>query len=154
MGAKLIVCIFLGILSGLAASLVITPIFCVLRFIFYVPFIHGRLREKAKKEGHVVEAHLEKKHTIMPDDKGSITTMKETGTYVYYVNGRKYKCRLMDDAIPGLSDTINLFYIKNPRKATTGGSIGNREWPWFKFYLIISLIAAIVAAVLIIRYFF
>lgn len=34
--------------------------------------------------------------------------------------------------------------IKNPRKATVGGDLGNWETPWLKIYLIISLLVAII----------
>ena len=139
MEAKLIVCILAGVFFGPVISLVITPIFCLLRVIFYVPFIRRKLLEKAKEDGHVVEAHLIKHHTISPDDNGPYTTMKEMGTYIYYVNGRKYKYHAITDAIPGLDNTMPLYYIKNPRKATTGGDLGIKEQPWLKIYLISSL---------------
>lgn len=42
-----------------------------------------------------------------------------------------------------LDKTIPLFYIKKPRKATVGGDLGNFEVPWFKIYLILSLVCAV-----------
>ncbi len=149
MEAKLIAYIIFGMAVGLVASLFITPIFCFLRVVFFVPFARRKYLEKAKKDGHVVEAYLKKKHSLMPgDDNSTVTTPQEMGTYIYYVNGRKYKYRLMTDAKPGLDKTITLFYIKRPRKAEVGGNLGNREVPWIKSYLIISLIVTILAVVL------
>ncbi len=50
MDVKLIAYVILGIFLGPVASLVITPIFCLLRKIFYVPFIRKSLIEKAKEK--------------------------------------------------------------------------------------------------------
>lgn len=139
---KLITFILLGIFLGPLVSLVITPLFCLLRKIFYVPFIRKGLIEKAKENGHVVEAHLQKKHTLMDHTNNvALPTMREMGTYTYQVNGKKYVYRHITTL--GLHDTITLYYIKKPRKATVGGDLGNWESPWFKFYLIISLLAAV-----------
>ena len=71
--------------------------------------------------------------------------MREMGTYTYQVNGKKYVYRHITTL--GLHDTITLYYIKKPRKATVGGDLGNWESPWFKFYLIISLLVAVATAI-------
>lgn len=143
MDAKLIAYIILGVFLGPIASVAITPIFCVLWKIFYLPFIRKKLLEKAKEDGHVVEAHLVKKHTLYDHKNGvSLPTMKELGTYAYQVNGKEYVYKHITAL--GLHDTITLYYIKKPRKATVGGDLGNWESPWLKFYLVISLIVAIV----------
>lgn len=140
MKVKLIALVITGVFLGPIASLVITPIFCFLRKIFIVPFIRKDLLEKAKIDGHVVEAHLQKKHSL-----GDEPVMREMGTYLYYVNGKKYKYQHITEL--GLDETIPLYYVKKPRKATVGGDLGNWESPWFKFYLIISLIAAIITVI-------
>lgn len=151
---KLIACIIFGLAIGLVVALFITPIFCFLRLIFYVPFARKKLLEKAKENGHVIEAHLTKKHSLMPgDDNSTVTTPQEMGTYIYYVNGKKYKYRFMTDANPGLDKTITLFYIKNPRKAEVGGNLGNKEVPWIKSYLMISLIVTVLASILMMIYY-
>lgn len=140
--AKIIFAVLVGIFAGPVVSIVITPVFCLLRTTYYVPFIRGKLREEAPKNGHVVEAHLVKKHTLTEKKQyGYVDTMKEMGKYVYYVKGRKYVYHLV--SYNGLDKTISLFYIKNPRKATVGGDLGNFEVPWFKIYLILSLVCAV-----------
>ncbi len=60
MGVKITTYVLLGNFLGPVASLAITPIFCLLRKIFYLPFIRKGLIEKAKEKGHVVEAHMQK----------------------------------------------------------------------------------------------
>ncbi len=141
MDVKLIAYVILGIFLRPVASLVITPIFCLLRKIFYVPFIRKSLIEKAKEKGHVVEARLQKKHTLYNHKNDvALPTMREMGTYAYQVDGKDYVYKHITAL--GLHDTITLYYIKKPRKATVGGDLGNWESPWLKFYLIIALIVA------------
>lgn len=144
MEAKIIAYILIGIFGGPVASVVLTPIVCLLRKIFYIPLIREKLREKAKEKGHVVQATLQKHHNIRRYDTGfgPMSTMKEFGTYTYSVNGKQYKYQHITTR--GLHDNLTLYYIKNPRKATVGGDLGNWETPWFKIYLIVSLVVAII----------
>lgn len=146
MKAKIIAYVLIGIFLGPIASLAITPLFCLIRKIFYVPFIRKRLLEKAKEDGHIVEAHLQKKGTIMNHTpNGVFSTMKEIGTYSYQVNGKKYVYQHITTL--GLDDTLTLYYIKNPRKATVGGDLGNWESPWLKIYLFCSLLITVATVV-------
>lgn len=146
MEVKLIAYVLIGIFLGPVASLVMTPVFCLLRKMFFLPFIRKSLIENAKQNGHVVEAHLQRKHTLNDHTKnGVLPTMKEMGTYTYYVNGKKYVYQHI--TANGLHDTLTLYYIKKPRKATVGGDLGNWESPWLKFYLIISLVVTIATVV-------
>lgn len=143
MTAKIIAYILIGICLGPIFSVGVTPIFCLLRKIFYVPFIRKSLIEKAERKGHVVQATLQKHHTINNHENGfgPVPTMREMGTYVYTVGGKTYKYQHI--TAHGLHDTLTLYYIKKPRKATVGGDLGNWETPWLKFYLIISLLITI-----------
>ena len=103
--------------------------------------------EKAKEKGHVVEAHLIKSYNIMNHNTDGVPlpTMEDMGTYRYEVNGKTYRYRLLSTT--GIPKTITLYYIKKPRKATVGGDLGNWESPWFKFYLIISLMVAVATVI-------
>ena len=64
METKIIAYVLIGIFLGPVASLAITPIFCLLRKLFYVPFIRESLREKAERKGHVVELWKIWEHTV------------------------------------------------------------------------------------------
>ena len=144
MEAKIIAYILIGIFGGPLAAIALTPIVCLLRKIFFVPFIRKSLREKAKEKGHVVQATLQKHHNIMNHNTDGVPlpTMREFGTYTYSVNGKQYKYQHITTR--GLHDSLTLYYIKKPRKATVGGDLGNWETPWFKIYLLVSLVAAII----------
>ena len=119
----------------------------LLRKIFFVPLIRERLREKAKIKGRVVQATLQKHHTLNNHNTGfgPVPTMKEMGTYSYVVNEKKYSYQHI--TARGLHENLTLYYIKNPKKATVGGDLGNWETPWFKFYLVISLVVAVITFV-------
>ena len=143
MEVKIIFYVLMGIFLGPVASLVITPVFWLLRTLFYVPFICKSLQEEAERKGNVVEAHLLKSHDIRTYDADGIgmPTMEEMGTYSYEVNGKSYRYRLMSTT--GIPETITLYYIKNPRKATLAHDLGTWEFPWLKYYLVIALVVAI-----------
>lgn len=147
MGVKIIAYVIIGIFLGPVASLAITPIFCLLWKIFYLPFIRKGLLEKAKEKGHIVEAHLIKSHNIRNHNTDGVPlpTMEDMGTYRYEVNGKTYRYRLLSTT--GIPKTITLYYIKKPRKATLANDLGNWESPWFKFYLIISLLVAVATVI-------
>ena len=144
MEAKIIAYVLIGIFLGPVASLAITPVFCLLRKIFFVPFIRKSLREKAERKGHVVEAHLLKSHNVMNHNTDGVPlpTMEDMGIYSYEVDGKTYRYRLLSTT--GIPQTITLYYIKKPRKATLANDLGNWESPWLKIYLIISLLVAII----------
>ena len=147
MEIKIITYVLMGIFLGSVASLAITPLFCLLRMLFYVPFIRKSLQEEAERKGNVVEAHLLKSHDIRTYDADGIgmPTMEEMGTYSYEVNGKPYRYRLMSTT--GIPETITLYYIKNPRKATLAHDLGTWESPWLKYYLVIALVVAIATVI-------
>ena len=148
METKIIAYILIGVFGGPVAAIVLTPIVCLLRKIFFVPFIRKSLREKAERKGHVVEAHLLKSHNIRNHNTDGVPlpTMEDMGIYSYEVNGKTYRYRLLSTT--GIPQTIRLYYIKKPRKATLANDLGNWETPWFKLYLVISLLAAVAIAVI------
>lgn len=139
MEVKIIFYVLMGIFLGPVASLVITPVFWLLRAWFYVPFICKSLQEEAERKGNVVEAHLLESHDCR--DSNGMPTMDEAGTYSYEVNGKSYRYRLVSTT--GIPETITLYYIKNPRKATLPLELGIFEFPWLKYYLVIALVVAI-----------
>lgn len=147
METKVIACVLIGFFLGPVASLAITPLFSILRKVFFVPIIRKSLREKAERKGHVIAASLQKSHNIRNHDKdfGGLPTMKEMGIYSYQVNGKSYSYRFITSN--RLPEELTLYYIKKPRKATVANDLGNWETPWIKNYLIIASLVAIVTVV-------
>lgn len=147
---KLIICIMVGIPMGLVFAVPVTPFAGLLRIMFLLPSAREKLRVQAEAKGHVVEAELKKSYDDIVYDKRRDdyrTTNEVIGVYYYYVNGRKYKCKL--SSTTRLPKKITLYYIKKPRHATTEGRLGNYELPWGKIYLCVSLLLAVVFVILL-----
>ena len=60
MGVKILIWAIVGIGMAPYFAIFATPIMVYLRIVFYVPFIREKLLEKAKADGHVIEAKLQK----------------------------------------------------------------------------------------------
>lgn len=146
--AKLIAYGTVGVAAGPVVAVFITPIFLVLRLYFYVPLVQKKILEKAKQEGHVIEATLYR--TYAQKERSSTGMLMETGRrvgdYKYEYKGKTRKYGLV--SINNLPEKINLYYIKNPKKAVTANYLGMREVPWFKSYLIISVILIVVILII------
>lgn len=132
----------IGIFLGPMLSVLVTPVAVLLSKIFVVPFLREKMLKKAEEEGHILTATLKKKYDALHyDETGPHATNEEVGVYTYEYNGKTYRYRLSSNwSIP---DTITLYYIKNPKKATLAGDLGNRETPWLKIYCIVSVIIAV-----------
>lgn len=148
MDAKTVLMIGLGVIIGPALSVIITPIFCLLRKMFIVPFLRKGLLEKAKRKGHIVKAHLVK--TVPVYDFKLGTTDKQRGYYKYECNGKEYEYVCESYYEPG--QELTLYYVKNPRKACLDRYLGMSERVWPKYYLLISVIMAVVVFVIGVNY--
>lgn len=135
--------IVIGVLAGLAASLILTPLFCLLRRIIYVPFFCRNLVEKAERKNHVVTATLVKTHDIM-DKRGDVDfvqTGQEMGIYHYKYRGRTYKYRTISGS--RMPNEITLYFLKNPARAAED-EFGLRKGNWPLYYIVIAVISMIV----------
>lgn len=149
MEVKIIAYVLIGVFLGPTASLAVTPIFCLLRTIFYVPFIREKLRREAIAKGHVIEATLQKKYNVVDyTDLGNVGTEEDIGVYCYQYNVKQYKYQAVSKlSYKELPSTIMLYYIKNPRKATCAMDLENWEIPWLRFYIAISFIIAVTTVI-------
>lgn len=152
MGEDMIACIVLyaiiSIMAGPFLSVFITPIYCVVRSILYVPAIQNRLMEEAKSKGHVVQATLIKTKKIMyrTDNNGDrMYDPHQKGKYKYQVNGRNYTRTLMMDSISvDFDDEVTLYWLKKPRRAHSYGNLGYFELPHpFLSWLLISVLSTV-----------
>ena len=140
--------IFLWIAVGIGMApffaIFATPIMVYLRIVFYVPFIREKLLQKAKSDGHIIEAKLQK--TYDDRDKDGNWTGATVGVYVYEYKGRTRKTRLSSHW--ELSDTVNLYYIKNPKKAMPASQLGVCEQPWIKMYFLTCAVLAVIFSII------
>lgn len=140
-----------AIAFGFVGALFITPVFILLRKLFYGPFINKKLIEKAKAKGNIVTAHLIK-HYDQYDHSGQFnrTTGKEIGVYEYECNGRKYKYRAI--SINRLPEEITLYYLNKPRKATASKELYiTQRSPWFRSALVIGFICWLIGFICLIN---
>lgn len=149
--AKLVLIIILSIILGPFFSLFVTPIFCWLRKVYYVPVVNQKILQKAIDKGHTVNASLVKSGDIVGvmqtnvDTSGVVDTGKIMGTYLYEYNGKKYKHHI--NTRNRLPEEITLYFIKNPRKASLPSEIGYSESNWLLYYLVISIISCIITLI-------
>ncbi len=140
MVTELTVKILASIFAGCIASLAVTPVFCVLRKIFYFPLVRNSLLKDAQEKGNIVVAHYLKSCDIINDD--GTYSGKRTGIYQYEYGGKKYRYKIVTtDSMP---DELTLYYSKNPRKAALPDAIGFREYNRFLYYIILSAIIAVI----------
>lgn len=143
-GIEMLVWAIVGIGMAPFFAIFATPIMVYFRIIFYVPFIREKLLQKAKDAGHVVEAKLIK--TYDDRDKDGKWTGAKVGVYVYEYKGKKRKTRLSSHW--ELSDTVTLYYIKNPKKAMPASQLGVYEQPWIKMYFLTWGVLAVVFSII------
>ncbi|MBR4084457.1 MAG: hypothetical protein IKK33_09280 [Lachnospiraceae bacterium] len=144
MGVKILAYSLIGVFMAPFFAIFATPIMVYLRIAFYVPFIREKLLQKAKDNGHVINAKLQK--TYDDRDKDGNWNGARVGIYTYEHKGKKCKTRLVSHW--GLSDTVNLYYIKNPKKAMPASQLGVREQPWIKMYFLTWGVLAIVFTII------
>ncbi len=133
MSAEMKTMILLGIVLGPFFSLMITPVFCFLRKLVYVPFAKKRYKEEAIRAGRVAVGTLVKH---IPGLGGPDKLI-----YQYEYKGKQYRYDCFTSGY--VNENINLYFMKNPRKATVASSLGLHESNWMKYYLVLSVICGI-----------
>ncbi len=92
---------------------------------------------KAISRGHVVTA-VYKKHLSssvpVPASKGHKTS---SALYEYEYKGKTYRYHYSNDNLP---NTLKLYFLKNPRKATVRSSLIDSEIDWLQVYVIVSAV--------------
>ena len=91
-------------------------------------------KEKAIARGHVVTARRYKMSSLVDDVPGESAGPKHLGKYKYVYNGKTYKYRSWDYNPPM---ELTLYFIDNPRKATTAGNLVDSKINWPLIYLIV-----------------
>lgn len=124
------------------AAIFLTPVTNLLRILMYLPFKQEKLLEEAKRQGHIIEATLEKRRYRFNQRIGNREYDYNEGTYIYDCEGKQKKYKLcMESDLP---QKITLYYVKKPRKATLPGNLGANEAPWIRLYLLTVLVWIVV----------
>ena len=130
--------------------LVISYAISIFRYLIKVATVTDKKRNElinyAIKNNHVFHGRLIKSKminqlvTFHDDDKRR--DIYDKGIYEYEYNGKKYKAVIIEQ-VGNLRNEIDLFYVNNPRKATSEFNLGKNENNSFKFFIIIFIISAL-----------
>lgn len=94
--------------------------------------------EKAISRGNVVTATLKKSVGTRGEVPGvQYTRNAQLGIYEYEHGGRKYRYKFYADKLP---KTLELYFLKQPRKATVKGAMVNSNVCWPLVYLVFTLL--------------
>ncbi len=105
-----------------------------------------KLVKEAIEKNHVIKGKLVRTKTVKradPDrrDDNDSYELYNMGIYEYEYNKKTYKTKIIR-RLRGypLQKEIDLFYVKNPKKATTESSLGKTEISWLKYFIITFII--------------
>ncbi len=129
-----------GIILGIIFGIPFTPVICLLRKMFIVPFKHQRILKKAINDGHVVKAKLIKSKDDI-DERGLRDSSRQIGIYQYEYNNKIYKTK--QGSVFELPDEITLYFERNPRHAVVERELGIYESPMLRCYIVSALIMGI-----------
>lgn len=144
MGMRTLALLLASISMGFSLAIVITPGFCFIRKLFYVPLIRRRLLERVVQQDHIVQAYLDHYNGehIEHGTLGRVMSNYYNAVYNYEYKGRRYRYRYTTTgAIPS---ELTLYFLKRPSKACLSDELGLRESPWLRCYLVISLLLTLV----------
>lgn len=132
-----------SLVAGAILAVPLTPVFCLLRKVFYVPFIRGRLVQEAEAKGHVVTAQLEKSGELYGTKQNGerVYTNRREGHYRYTYRGRSYRYRYRSTA--ELPEELILYFLRRPGRACLKRELGAMESPVVKYYVLTMVPAAI-----------
>lgn len=153
---QVIIALMIAIPLGCILAAMAMPVFYLLRKIFYVPFIRGKLVREAIAKGHVVTAYRGQTRHIYEPMKGPasdryVASGKKWSVYTYEYGGKPY--RLEGRSYRELPDTMTLYFIKKPGKACPANALGQRENPgWFLQYLGVAAISCVITFMVVYHY--
>ena len=149
MNVRIMTSLLVSAMVGMMLAVPMMPLMCLLRKVFYVPFIRGRLMEGAVAKGRVVTAHLEKSGELYDVDEGGghIYTNWTEGVYRYTYNGRNYRYRYRTTG--EMPPELTLYFQRRPGRACLERELGAREPPLLKCYVLTALLAAAAVCVIL-----
>lgn len=122
----------------LAAAAVVFPWYILSSTIDRLPKRQERAKQKAIEKGHVVTATLVKQY----GRDWNNPSLQSQCKYKYEYDGKTYSYTAYSDYPP---DTLELYFIRTPRKAAVGNAINASEKPWLLRFIIVLAIVIFVA---------
>ena len=103
-----------------------------------------KLVKEAMEKNHMLKGKLVKSKIVQrrnPTRPQDINMRRsfDLGIYEYEYKGKTYKTKILAH-LGHLKKELDLFYVKNPKKATSEYSLGETEISWLKHFLITFII--------------
>lgn len=128
-------------ISLFAAAVVIFPIYLISKQFSMSSKKQERAKQKAIERGHVVLARLVKVYMASRDNPRRSIDQHSEAVYSYEYDGKKYKYSAFSDSPP---QTLQLYFLTNPKKASIEGDIPLTKFPWPVAYLIVAVCAYLI----------
>lgn len=126
-----------------AAGVVIFPFYIIKGQLSASQRHRNKLYEKAVSRGHEATAILKRAYSPSLENPKSPTDRMEMGKYYFEYKGKVYNIKLYFDGAP--PEEIQVYWLKNPKRAGTRGGIEEPLWPWMVAYIIVFIIAVLIA---------
>lgn len=97
------------------------------------------LLRKSLARGHEATAKLQRAYSADLENPRNPVDRWNLGKYQFEYNGHLYKIRLYFSGPPPME--VQVYWLNNPKKASTSGSIKEASWPWLIAYIVVFLVA-------------
>lgn len=134
-------------LISLVISAFLTVVFYLIKTASITDSKRIKLLKKSMEEKHIVHSKLIKskvvkiKNSVYPHDIDMVEDV-DMGIYQYEYNGKTYTSKVFEK-VGHLKNEMDLFYVNNPKKATSEYNLGKTEIDWKK-YLLVSFIVVLI----------
>lgn len=125
-------------ISLFAAAVITFPFYLISKQFSMSSKKQEKAKQKAIERGHVVLANLVKVYMALRDNPRRSIDQHSEAVYSYEYNGRQYKYTAFSDAPP---QTLQLYFLTNPKKASIEGDIPLTKFPWPVAYAIVAVFA-------------
>ena len=122
-----------------AAAAIVFPWYLISTTVDRSPERQKKALRKAIEQGHVVTAGFVRSYR---KEKGN----GRQCDYRYEVNGKTYRCSIFSDNPP---QTLQLYYVRNPKHANIATAINVSERNWFLRFAIIAATIILFAKVFV-----
>ena len=135
-------------LISFVISVFVTVIIYLIKAVSITDSKRIKLLKKAMDEKHVVHSKLIKRKTVRinnsvhPQDIDMDENV-DMGIYQYEYNGKIYTSKIFEK-VGHLKDEVDLFYVNNPKKATSEYNLGKTEIDWKKYFLVSFIVILII----------
>lgn len=108
-----------------------------------------QLVKEATEKNHIIKGKLIKTKTVRRESPvgSNHYELCDLGIYEYQYKDKTFKTKVYNSVGP-LPNEIDLFYVKNPKKATSEYSLGQTEISWLKYFIITFIIVYILCLII------